>query len=125
MMVAQSALWVGLLYDGAALAAADALVRERPWTDYMELRAQVPARGLDSPWADGTVRTLAARMLQIAEDGLAARRVVDADGADERCHLQPLQPIVRGAPNQAEHWLSRYHGAWGGDVTRIFAEAAI
>ena len=125
MMVAQSALWVGLLYDGAALAAADALVRERPWTDYMALRAQVPARGLDAPWAGGTVRALAARMLQIAEDGLAARRVVDAGGVDERRHLQPLQPIVRGAPNQAEHWLSRYHGAWSGDVTRIFAEAAI
>ena len=30
MMVAQSALWVGLLYDEAALAAAEALVRERP-----------------------------------------------------------------------------------------------
>ncbi len=125
MMVAQSALWVGLLYDDAALAAADALVRERPWNDYVALRAQVPARGLDAPWDGGTVRALAARMLLIAEDGLAARALRDADGSDERRHLAPLRPIVAGAPNQAEHWLSRYHGAWNGDVTRIFAEAAI
>ncbi len=119
MMVAQSALWVGLLYDDAALAAATALVRERPWADYAALRAQVPARGLDAPWAGGTVRALAARMVAIAEDGLVAR------GLGEGRHLEPLLPIVQGAPNQAEHWLSRYRGAWGGDVTRIFTEAAI
>jgi glutamate--cysteine ligase len=33
MMLAQSALWVGLLYDEAALAAAEALVRRWPWED--------------------------------------------------------------------------------------------
>ncbi len=125
MMVAQSALWVGLLYDDAALAAADALVREQPWDAYAALRAQVPRRGLQADWAGGTVRDLAARMVAIAMQGLAARGRPDAGGRDERRHLEPLLPIVDGAPNQAEHWLSRYNGAWNGDVTRIFAEAAI
>ncbi|NPD68644.1 glutamate--cysteine ligase [Lichenicola cladoniae] len=125
MMVAQSALWVGLLYDDAALAAADALVREQPWEAYIAMRAQVPAQGLHGPWAGGTVRDLAARMVAIASDGLASRGIMDAGGQDERRHLSPLLPIVQGAPNQAEHWLERYRGDWAADVTRIFAEAAI
>ena len=134
MMLAQSAFWTGLLYDDAALAAADALVREQPWDAYAALRAAVPARGLDAPWPDGaqagaaragTVRSLAARLVSVAADGLAARALRDGEGRDERRHLDPLLPIVTGAPTQAEHWLSRYHGVWNGDTTRIFAEAAI
>jgi glutamate--cysteine ligase len=129
MMVAQSALWTGLLYDDAALAAADALVREQPWDAYRTLRAQVPERGLDADWpsgtGNGTVRALAARMVAIANDGLAARGLRDAQGRDERRHLEPLLPIVQGAPTQAEHWLSRYRTDWNGDATRIFLEAAI
>ncbi len=129
MMLAQSAFWTGLLYDDAALAAADALVREQPWEAYAALRAAVPMQGLDAPWPEGasagTVRSLAARLVSIAEGGLAARALHDDRGRDERRHLDPLLPIVAGAPTQAEHWLSRYAGAWNGDVTRIFAEAAI
>ncbi len=129
MMLAQSAFWTGLLYDDAALAAADALVREQPWEAYAALRAQVLARGLDASWpngaATGTLRSLAARLLSIAEGGLAARALQDGQNRDERRHLDPLLPIAAGAPTQAEHWLSRYRGAWNGDVTRIFAEAAI
>ena len=62
MMVAQSALWVGLLYDDAALAAADALVRRQPWAAYAALRAAVPRLALDAPFAGGTARDLARDM---------------------------------------------------------------
>jgi glutamate--cysteine ligase len=125
MMLAQSALWVGLLYDDAALAAADALVREQPWDAYQNLRAAVPLHALNAPWAGGTARDLARRMVAIAHDGLRARARHDRDGRDERVHLAPLDDIVAGAPTQAERWLERYHGAWHGDVTKIFAEAAV
>ncbi len=40
-------------------------------------------------------------------------------------YLDPLHASLSGGPVPAEHWLSRYHGAWDGDVRRIFAEAAI
>ena len=63
MMVAQSALWVGLLYDDAALAAADALVRRAPWAAYQALRAEVPRLALGAPWSGGTVRELARDMV--------------------------------------------------------------
>ncbi len=125
MMVAQSALWVGILYDDAALAAADALVRKHPWAAYQALRAAVPRLALDAPWADGTVRDLARDVVAIARDGLRARARRDAAGEDETAFLAPLEPMLEGGPTQAEHWLSRFHEAWDGHAEPIFSEAAL
>ena len=125
MIVAQSALWVGLLYDDAALAAADALVRRAPWPAYQALRAEVPRLALDAPWAGDTVRSLARDVVAIAHDGLRARARRNAWNEDETIFLAPLNAMVHGAPNQAEHWLERYHAAWQGDATRIFSEAGL
>jgi len=119
MMLAQSALWVGLLYDDAALEAAHALVSRYPWQELAAIRSEVPRHGLTTPFAGGTVRDIARDAVAIATDGLRAR------GLDEVGFLDPLQAIVAGAPTQAEAWLEKYHGAWQGDVSRIFNEAAI
>ena len=123
LMVAQSALWVGLLYDDAALAAAESLVRRAPWAEYQALRDAVPRQALDAPFGAGTARDLAREMVTIAQDGLRARGRMDALGQDERRLLEPLLPMVAGGPTQAESWLARYHGAWAGDVSRVWLEA--
>ena len=73
MMVAQSAFWVGLLYDPAALAAADSLMRRQPWDAYVAVRAEVPRLALGTPWPGGTLRDLARDAVAIAMDGLRAR----------------------------------------------------
>ncbi len=125
MMVAQSAFWVGLLYDDAALAAAETLLHGATWEDAVELRAAVPRAGLAASWRGGRLRDLARDAVAIATDGLRARARRNAAGDDESIHLAPLQAIVAGAPNQAEHWLACYHGAWQGDARQIFAETAI
>ena len=119
MMLAQSAFWVGLLYDDAALQAAHTLVSGYPWQDLAAIRTHIPRHGLATPFALGTVRDLARYALAIARDGLRSR------GLGEAAYLDPLDAIVAGAPNQAEHWLARYHGDWAGDVTRIFEEAEV
>jgi glutamate--cysteine ligase len=125
MMVAQSAFWVGLLYDEAALAAAAALVAKHPWQEFAALRALVPRQGLAAPWQGGTLRALAHDVLAISRDGLRARARRDTEGRDETVHLAPLEAIVAGGPTQAEHWLARWREAWRGDVRNIFAESAI
>ena len=119
MMLAQSALWVGLLYDDAALEAAVSLVGRHPWRDFAALRGQVPRQGLGAAWGTGTLRDVARDVVAIAQGGLRAR------GLGEEALLAPLHAIVAGGPTQAEHWLARYHGAWGGDVRRVFDEAEI
>jgi len=125
MMVAQSALWVGLLYDDAALDAAAALVRRHPWTEFAALRPLVPATALDTPWQRGTLRDLAREVVAIAKDGLRARARRDAQGRDETTYLEPLEEMAAGGKTQSEKWLERFHGEWRGDVTRIFSESAI
>jgi glutamate--cysteine ligase len=119
MMLAQSALWVGLLYDPAAQAAALSLLARHPAENFVALRRDVPRQGLATPFASGTLRDLARDVVAIAQDGLRARFL------GEEVLLAPLEDIAAGAPTQAERWLALYHGAWEGDVTRIFAAAAV
>jgi glutamate--cysteine ligase len=125
MMVAQSALWVGLLYDKAALASAESLVKGMTWDDAVALRADVPRRGLAAAFRSGTLRDLARDVVAIAGDGLRARNRRDKFGDDESVHLTPLNEIAAGGPSQAEYWLARNRSVWNGDLREIFAEAAI
>ena len=127
MMLAQSALWVGLLYDDSALAAADSLLRGAGWKDAVTMRPSVPRQGLAAkvPFRGGDLRDLARDVVAIAVDGLRSRARRDPKGWDEFVFLAPLQAIADGAPTQAEHWLARYDGPWASDVRKIFGEAAI
>jgi glutamate--cysteine ligase len=125
MMVALSAFWVGLLYDDAALAAAESLVAGIDSEELASVRAAVPQLGLAAPWRKGTLRDLVRPALEIAAGGLRARAMLDADAQDERRHLAPLEAIAAGGPTQAEHWLAQWHGPWAGDTSRIFDEAAV
>ncbi len=123
MMLAQSALWTGLLYDDAALAAAAALVAERPWTEFAALRPLVPHQGLDTRWRNGTLRDLARDVIAIAAGGLRARARLSPRAEDEAIFLAPLEEIAAGGPTQAERWLQRYRDVWGGQASKIFLEA--
>jgi len=125
MMVAQSALWVGLLYEDSALSAAESLLRGAGWEDAVAMRAAVPRQGLATQWRGRDLRALAGDVVAIARDGLRARNRRDVSGRDESTYLTPLATIAQGGPTQAEHWLNRYQTAWKGDVKHIFAEAAI
>jgi glutamate--cysteine ligase len=125
MMLAQSAFWTGLLYDEAALAAAESLMRGAGWADAVALRRAVPRQGLTAPWGRGTLRDLAREIVAVARDGLRARARLGTAGQDEAGYLAPLAAIVDGAPCQAEHWLARFNGSWEGDVRRIFDEAQV
>ena len=129
MMLAQSAFWVGLLYDDAALTAAERRIAgtdlRADWQDAVALREAVPRLGMDAPFRGATLRELARDIVAIAADGLRSRAIRDASGQDEAGYLMPLEAIAAGGPTQAEHWLDRYHNAWNGDVRKILLEAAI
>jgi glutamate--cysteine ligase len=117
------AFWVGLIYAQGSLDAAWDLVKNWTMEERETLRSSVPKLGLDAPIAGGkTLRHIAGEVLDIAHAGLAARSRLDAGGTNETGFLDPLREIVRLGKTPAEQLLERYHGAWGGDVSRIYEE---
>ncbi len=117
------ALWVGLLYsDGALDAAWD---RVKHWTieEREALRHAVPREALAAPVpGGGTMRELAGEVLEIATAGLSARAELNASGDNEGGFLDPLREVVASGMTFADRLLERYHGAWQGDVSRVYDE---
>ena len=117
------AFWVGLLYDQGALDAAWDLVKGWSMDARQALRDSVPRLGLDAPVAGrGTLRDIAAEVLDIANAGLAARARLNSSGDNETGFLDPLRDIVRTGKVPAQQLLDRYNGAWGGDVSKVYEE---
>jgi glutamate--cysteine ligase len=118
-LTALPAFWVGLIYDDAAQKAARALTREWSVAEIVALRNAVPEQALEASIRGRRLRDVARDVLAIARDGLKAR------GLGEETFLDPLDAVVATGQTQADRWLERCATAWGGDVARIFSEAAI
>ena len=119
MLQAKPAFWTGLLYDDAAQKAAAALIRGWTVEEMRALRAVVPRQALKATIRGRSLQDIARDAVAIARDGLIAR------GLGEEVYLAPLEEIAASGMTQAERWLQRHATAWGGDVTRIFAEAEV
>jgi glutamate--cysteine ligase len=117
------AFWVGLLYDQGALDAAWDLVKDWGIAERQALRDAVPKLALDAPLpGGGTLRDIAGEVLEIATAGLRSRARLNAAGDNETGFLDPLREIVRSGKVPAELLLDRYHGAWAGDVSKVYGE---
>jgi glutamate--cysteine ligase len=118
------ALWVGLLYDGEALAAAWDLVKDWTLEEHTYLRAEVPRRALDTEFRGGKLLDVARQVLALADAGLARRAQQNSLGEDERLHLAPLRQIAETGKCRAQDHLAAYYGRWGESVDPLFAEEA-
>ena len=118
------ALWVGLLYDASALAAAWDLCRDWTEADREALRHDAAKLGLAAEVRGRRLRDVAGDVVAIAREGLRARARTGAGGAipDETHFLDALAEIVSTGQTASDELLGRYHGDWGGDVSRIYAE---
>ena len=76
------------------------------------------------PFRGGTLRDLAGEALKISAHGLARRARANRHGADESMFLDILAQIVDANQTPAERKLELYHGAWNGDIDRVFREFA-
>jgi glutamate--cysteine ligase len=119
-LCALPAFWVGLLYDDAALDAAWDLVRDFSLQEREALRAEVPRLGFNTPFRSSKVLELARQALAISAEGLRRRAVLNSQSADERIYLEPLIEFVDAGITPAERKLALYHGAWAGDIDRVF-----
>jgi glutamate--cysteine ligase len=117
------ALWVGLLYDQGALDAAWDLVKHWTIEDHQRIRDAVPKMGLATPMPDGrTMNDLAKDVLDIATAGLNARGQINSMGDNESGFLNPLRQIVDCGKSPAQQLLEKYHGEWGGDLSKVYDE---
>jgi glutamate--cysteine ligase len=122
MLTALSALWVGILYDDAALSAALALVRDWTTEDRAGLRRDVPRLGLKAVVAGRCARDVAVDMVAIARQGLASRQRASDAANDETGHLEVLEAIADSGITPAERLLERFHGAWAGNIAGAFTD---
>ena len=118
------AFWVGLLYSENALSAAEDITEN--WTPGMvgELRDAVPKLGLDAQIEGKSLLSFAKEILEVSRSGLIERGNLNSDGLDETAFLAPLEDVVGSGKTPAEEMLGRYHGAWNGDILRVFDEYA-
>jgi glutamate--cysteine ligase len=97
LALAVPALWKGLLYDGDALAAAEAVARRFPPAELPRVFEQAARHGLAAEWQGRPMREWAAEVVGIAGEGLR-RQALRTGGADERPYLAPVLAILeRGA----------------------------
>jgi len=122
-LCALPALWTGLLYDGAALDAAWALVKNWTAEERQILRDTVPHSALKTPFRGTTLHEIARDVVRIAHDGLTARGQIDMICGDEMQYLAPVEAVLENA-TPAETMLAQYHGDWQGNIDRIFTSEA-
>ncbi|MEV4608173.1 glutamate--cysteine ligase [Neorhizobium sp. LMR1-1-1.1] len=116
------AFWVGLLYDDAALAEAEALTADWTFEDVVAMRDAVPAQGLAATIKGRPVLDVARDAVRISTAGLKARAKLNGDGQDESVFLQPLEEVLAKKATLADDLLALFNGRWNGSVEPVFDE---
>ncbi len=123
-LCALPALWVGLLYDAAALDAAWDLAKGWDAETREGLRVAASVDALQAEVNGIRMHDLAREAVSIAGAGLRARARPGAGGMvpDETHFLNALQESVESGKVPADELLEKYHGEWNGDLSRIYGE---
>ncbi|THD58828.1 glutamate--cysteine ligase [Phenylobacterium sp.] len=119
-LCALPALWMGVFYDSAALAAAWDLCKAWKIDDHERLREDVARLGLKAEIAGRSVQAVAQDLLAIAREGLKARNRLSGGMVDETGYLAELDEIAASGITPAERLLELYNGPWAGDASKVF-----
>jgi glutamate--cysteine ligase len=118
------ALWVGLLYDQAALDAAFDLVKGWNADARETMKREAPRLGMRTPVPGfGTMQALALEALGVAEAGMQVRARLNPGGDSEAGFLAPLWEIARTGQTLADRLLADFNGPWGGRIDPVFEAA--
>ena len=123
-LCALPAFWVGLMYGQAALDAAWDLVKGWDAETRDALRVAASVDGLQADTHGIKMHDLAREVVALSEAGLKTRARAGAVGLvpDETHFLNALKESLDSGKTPADELLERYHGEWGGDLTRIYEE---
>jgi len=96
------ALFTGILYDEQALSEADSFARELDLDQLLKARPALVKHGLAAQIGGRPLQRLAERILEIANGGLSRRNFLNAQGKDERVHLELLTSLVQSGKTPAD-----------------------
>jgi glutamate--cysteine ligase len=119
-LCALPALWAGLLYDPAALAAAWDICKGWTPADRGALREDATRLALKATVNGRSVQGIAVEMLALAREGLRRRNRLSAGMVDETGYLEELEDIAETGLTAAERLLELYHGPWQGNAGEVF-----
>ena len=113
LILAQAALWKGLLYDEAARRRAWVLVGGASFEERLAFHQEVVRRGLRARLHGVSALELGQELVLLAEEAL---------GRSDARHLEPLRRIAfSDKRTPAETVVSRWTGEWGRDRRRLVA----
>lgn len=123
-LCAMPAFWVGLMYDQSSLDAAWDIAKGWDQDTRLGLRVAASEQGLQAEFNGLKMHDLARELVAISHAGLKARARPGAGGLvpDETHFLNALHESVESGKTPADEMLDDYHGAWDGDLKRIYAE---
>ena len=123
-LCALPAFWVGLLYDDASLDAAWDLAKGWDQETRLAMRIAASVDGLQAEVDGVRMHDLARELVAMSEAGLKARARPGVGGLvpDETHFLNALKESIETGKVPADELLDDYHGAWDGDLSRIYAE---
>ncbi len=121
-LCALPAFWVGLTYDQTALDAAWDIAKGWDAETREALRVAASVDGLQAEVGGIKMHDLARELVAISEAGLKARAKPGAGGLipDETHFLNALKESIESGQTPADELLAKYHGEWGGDLTRVY-----
>ena len=118
------ALWGGVFYDDAALAAAWDLCKHWTADQKRALRVDAARIGLKAEIAGRRLQDVAKDMVEIARGGLKRRERLNGGMLDETIFLTGLEEIADSGLTPADRLLELYNGPWQGDVRPVFDHLA-
>ena len=123
-LCALPAFWVGLMYDQSSLDAAWDLVKGWDAETREALRVEASVAGLAAQVDTVNMHELAREVVAMSDSGLKARGFAGSGGLvpDETHFLNALKESLETGQAPADELLERYHGEWGGDLSRIYDE---
>jgi glutamate--cysteine ligase len=118
-IAALPAFWVGLMYDQTALDAAWDLVKGLDAGTREGLRVAASVSALAGEAGGVRLHDLARAAVGLSHAGLTAR------GLGEEALLAPLVDSVKTGKVQADRWLERVAGEWGGSLQPLYEAASL
>ncbi|MEO1251546.1 MAG: glutamate--cysteine ligase [Pseudomonadota bacterium] len=116
------ALWVGLLYDEDALAAAWEIAKGWSAEEREALRADAARHGFKAEVGGRSVQEIALEVLDIARGGLKRRARMGNLKEDETTYLDPLVKIAESGVTIGEFTVDRFLNALNGDAKALFED---